>query len=122
MNPNKIQTETVPAVLPVGPQRSSGLAIDGVKGSAHSPPASPLRPAIPTPTFPFQKAGFWRYTPNYGTQFAHVHGRSGAGRGRRLHRYGARAAIELVIEERLARGESIPSDVEPQIERITLAA
>jgi antitoxin HicB len=34
----------------------------------------------------------------------------------------AREAIELVIEERLARGESIPSDVEPQIERITVAA
>jgi predicted RNase H-like HicB family nuclease len=34
----------------------------------------------------------------------------------------AREAIELVIEDRLARGESIPSDVEPQIERITVAA
>ena len=34
----------------------------------------------------------------------------------------AREAVELVIEERLARGESIPSDVEPQIERITVAA
>ena len=34
----------------------------------------------------------------------------------------AREAIELAIEDRLTRGESIPSDVEPQIERITVAA
>jgi antitoxin HicB len=34
----------------------------------------------------------------------------------------AREAIELVIEDRLSRGEPIPSDVQPQIERITIAA
>jgi antitoxin HicB len=34
----------------------------------------------------------------------------------------AREAIELVIEDRLARGEPIPADVQPQIERITIAA
>jgi predicted RNase H-like HicB family nuclease len=34
----------------------------------------------------------------------------------------AREAIELVIEDRLARGQSIPTDVEPQLERITIAA
>lgn len=34
----------------------------------------------------------------------------------------AREAIELVIEDRLSRGESIPPDVEPQLERITIAA
>ena len=34
----------------------------------------------------------------------------------------AREAIELVIEDRLARGEPIPSDVQPHIERITVAA
>jgi predicted RNase H-like HicB family nuclease len=34
----------------------------------------------------------------------------------------AREALELVIEDRLARGEPIPSDVEPQIVRITVAA
>lgn len=34
----------------------------------------------------------------------------------------AREAIELVIEDRLARGETIPPDVQPTIERITIAA
>jgi predicted RNase H-like HicB family nuclease len=34
----------------------------------------------------------------------------------------AREAIELVIEDRLARGQPIPSDVKPQIELITVAA
>ncbi|MFM9941547.1 MAG: type II toxin-antitoxin system HicB family antitoxin [Hyphomicrobiaceae bacterium] len=34
----------------------------------------------------------------------------------------AREAIELVIEDRLARGEPIPTDVQPQLERITIAA
>ena len=34
----------------------------------------------------------------------------------------AREAIELVIEDRLARGEPIPADVQPKIERITVAA
>jgi antitoxin HicB len=34
----------------------------------------------------------------------------------------AREAIELVIEDRLSRGEPIPADVQPQIERITIAA
>lgn len=34
----------------------------------------------------------------------------------------AREAIELVIEDRLARGEPIPANVEPQLERITIAA
>jgi antitoxin HicB len=34
----------------------------------------------------------------------------------------AREAIELVIEDRLSRGELIPADVQPQIERITIAA
>ena len=34
----------------------------------------------------------------------------------------AREAIELVIEDRLARGEPIPADVKPQLERITVAA
>jgi predicted RNase H-like HicB family nuclease len=34
----------------------------------------------------------------------------------------AREAIELVIEDRLSRGEPIPSDVQPQLERITIAA
>ncbi len=34
----------------------------------------------------------------------------------------AREAIELVIEDRLARGEAIPADVQPQLERITIAA
>jgi len=34
----------------------------------------------------------------------------------------AREAIELVLEDRRARGEPIPNDVEPQIERITVAA
>lgn len=33
----------------------------------------------------------------------------------------AREAIELMIGDRLARGEPIPSDVKPQIERITVA-
>ena len=34
----------------------------------------------------------------------------------------AREAIELVVEDRLARGQSIPSDVRPHLERITIAA
>ena len=34
----------------------------------------------------------------------------------------AREAIELVIEDRLTRGEPIPADVTPQLERITVAA
>ena len=34
----------------------------------------------------------------------------------------AREAIELVIEDRLARGETIPADIAPQLERITIAA
>lgn len=34
----------------------------------------------------------------------------------------ARDAIELVIEDRLSRGEPIPGDVQPQLERITVAA
>lgn len=34
----------------------------------------------------------------------------------------AREAIELVIEDRLARGVPIPHDVAPQLERITVAA
>jgi predicted RNase H-like HicB family nuclease len=34
----------------------------------------------------------------------------------------AREAIELVIEDRLARGEPIPEDVQPKIDRITVAA
>ena len=34
----------------------------------------------------------------------------------------AREAVELVIEDRLSRGETIPADVLPQLERITVAA
>ena len=34
----------------------------------------------------------------------------------------ARAAIELVIEDRLSRREPIPADVQSQVERITIAA
>jgi antitoxin HicB len=34
----------------------------------------------------------------------------------------AREAIELVIEDRLARGEPIPADVKPQLDRVTIAA
>ena len=34
----------------------------------------------------------------------------------------AREAIELVIEDRLARGEPIPADIKPHLERITVAA
>jgi predicted RNase H-like HicB family nuclease len=34
----------------------------------------------------------------------------------------AREAIELVIEDRQSRGEPIPADVQPQLERITIAA
>lgn len=34
----------------------------------------------------------------------------------------AREAIELVIEDRLARGEPIPADIKPQLERITVPA
>ena len=34
----------------------------------------------------------------------------------------AREAIELVIEDRLSRGEPIPEDVQPRLERITVAA
>jgi predicted RNase H-like HicB family nuclease len=31
----------------------------------------------------------------------------------------AREAIELVIEHRLARGESLPADITPELERVT---
>jgi predicted RNase H-like HicB family nuclease len=34
----------------------------------------------------------------------------------------AREAIELVIEDRLSRGEPLPADVLPKIERVTIAA
>jgi len=34
----------------------------------------------------------------------------------------AREAIALVIEDRQSRGERIPADVKPQLERITIAA
>lgn len=34
----------------------------------------------------------------------------------------AREAIELVIEDRLARGEPIPPDVQPQIDKVTVPA
>jgi antitoxin HicB len=34
----------------------------------------------------------------------------------------AREAIELVIEDRLSRGEPIPDDVEPRLDHITIAA
>lgn len=34
----------------------------------------------------------------------------------------AREAIELVIEDRVSRGEPIPADVQPRLERITIAA
>jgi predicted RNase H-like HicB family nuclease len=34
----------------------------------------------------------------------------------------AREAIELVVEDRLSRGEPIPADVSPKLDRITIAA
>lgn len=34
----------------------------------------------------------------------------------------AREAVELVIEDRLSRGEPIPADVRPQLDRVTIAA
>ncbi|MFZ1106492.1 MAG: type II toxin-antitoxin system HicB family antitoxin [Hyphomicrobiaceae bacterium] len=34
----------------------------------------------------------------------------------------AREAIELVIEDRQSRGEPIPADVKPQLDRVTIAA
>ena len=34
----------------------------------------------------------------------------------------AREAIELVVEERMARGEPIPADIQPQLDQITVAA
>ena len=34
----------------------------------------------------------------------------------------AREAIELVIEHRLSKGEALPADIEPHLERITVAA
>jgi predicted RNase H-like HicB family nuclease len=34
----------------------------------------------------------------------------------------AREAIELVIEHRLARGESVPADIAPEVERIIVGA
>jgi predicted RNase H-like HicB family nuclease len=34
----------------------------------------------------------------------------------------AREAIELVIEHRLSRGQPVPADVAPVIERVTVAA
>jgi antitoxin HicB len=37
-------------------------------------------------------------------------------------RANAREAIELVIEHRLARGESVPADITPEIEQVTVAA
>jgi antitoxin HicB len=34
----------------------------------------------------------------------------------------AREAIELVIEHRIARGEPVPADITPEVERVTVAA
>jgi antitoxin HicB len=34
----------------------------------------------------------------------------------------AREAIELVIEHRLARGEPVPADIAPEVERVTVGA
>jgi antitoxin HicB len=34
----------------------------------------------------------------------------------------AREAIELIIEHRLARGESLPADITPEVERVTVEA
>ena len=34
----------------------------------------------------------------------------------------AREAIELVIEHRLARGELLPADITPEVERVTVGA
>ena len=34
----------------------------------------------------------------------------------------AREAIELVIEDRLSRGELLPADIKPEVERVTVAA
>jgi len=34
----------------------------------------------------------------------------------------AREAIELVIEDRLSRGEPLPADIKPEVERVTVAA
>jgi len=34
----------------------------------------------------------------------------------------AREAIELVIDHRRARGEPLPADITPQVERVTVAA
>ena len=34
----------------------------------------------------------------------------------------AREAIELVIEDRLSRGETLPADIKPEVERVTVAA
>ena len=34
----------------------------------------------------------------------------------------ASEAIALVVEDRIARGEPIPADVQPRVERITIAA
>jgi antitoxin HicB len=34
----------------------------------------------------------------------------------------AREAIELVIEHRVARGEPVPADIAPEVERVTVAA
>ena len=33
-----------------------------------------------------------------------------------------REAIELVIEHRIARGEPVPADIAPEVERVTVAA
>ena len=33
----------------------------------------------------------------------------------------AREAIELVIEDRLSRGEPLPPDIKPEVERVTVA-
>jgi predicted RNase H-like HicB family nuclease len=34
----------------------------------------------------------------------------------------AREAIELVIEHRLARGEPLPADITPELDRVTVTA
>jgi len=34
----------------------------------------------------------------------------------------AREAIELVIEDRLSRGEPLPADIKPEVEHVTVAA
>jgi len=34
----------------------------------------------------------------------------------------AREAIALVIEDRLSRGEVLPADIKPEVERVTIAS